>query len=585
MPSITAHFSPLVRTGDGLPLPLGRVLTEIPGAIMGRLSQYIFSRREFLAVSGIAVTSAVAASGCVKQSANLLETAATMKKKDTMPVVVVGAGIGSLTAAAYLAKAGFPVSVIEQQHIPGGYATSFQRASGRFTFDVSLHMVSAFGSPTETVLRELALSNTISMAKLPELCRIISPDFDIVLPQADPVGCMRAFARYFPEEENGIRGFIAEIVGTATDVHSMNGRMSLMDKILFPIRYPSLYRTFNVTLQTLLDKHIQDAKLKSQLAAFWDYFGLPPSKLSGFYYAVGTGEYIGGGAYCYKPRSQALSEALVELIEKNGGKMMFNRAVDRIGLTKGAVSDVRLLGGERVPARAVISGASAPTTFEKLLPRDALSKKFRSKLHGLRPSMSSFIVWLGLNRDIREQIKNYEIFLLGGYDPETTYHAQLECDASRADIAVTLFDNAFEGYSRPDTSTMTIMFVCGYEPWRRFETDYFAGRKEAYNREKARVARTIIDRVEKKLLPELSSTIEVMEAATPLTNLRFTHNPGGAIYGYEQTLDNTSIKRIRNRTPIKGLYLASAWAFPGGGFSGVHLSGRSAFQNFLEDVG
>ena len=199
--------------------------------------------------------------------------------------------------------------------------------------------------------------------------------------------------------------------------------------------------------------------------------------------------------------------------------------------------------------------------------------------------MSSFIVWLGLNRDIRATIKNYEIFLLGGDDPETTYQAQLECDASRAEIAITLFDNAFDGYSLPGTSTMTIMFLCGYEPWRRFETDYFAGRKEAYNLEKARVAKTIVDRVERRLLPELSNMIEVMETATPLTNLRFTRNPGGAIYGYEQTLDNTSIKRIRNRTPITGLYLASAWGFPGGGYSGAHASGRNAFQNFLEDWG
>jgi phytoene dehydrogenase-like protein len=199
--------------------------------------------------------------------------------------------------------------------------------------------------------------------------------------------------------------------------------------------------------------------------------------------------------------------------------------------------------------------------------------------------MSSFIVWLGLDRDIRERIENYEIFLRSGYDPENVYKAQLECDAGRANLTVTIFDNAFDGYSLPGTSTMTIMFLCDYEPWRRFETDYFAGRKEGYDREKARVARTIVDRVEQRLLPGLSSMIEVMEAATPLTNLRFTHNPGGAIYGYEQTLDNTSIKRIRNRTPITGLYLSSAWAFPGGGFSGVHASGRNAFRNFVEDWG
>jgi prolycopene isomerase len=521
----------------------------------------------------------------MKQGTGLLETAAEIKKKGTMPVVVVGAGLGSLTAAAYLAKAGFPVTVIERQNMPGGYATSFQRASGRFTFDVSLHMVSAHGSPTEIVLRELALLDKVVFARLPELCRIISPDFDIVLPQADPDGCIRAFSTCFPDEEKGIRGFIEEIVGTASDVDRMQGRLSFADKILFPFRYPFLYKTFNVTLEEILKKHIHNAKLRSQLSVFWEYYGLPPSQLSGFYYAVGTGEYMRGGAYCYKPRSQALSDAFVEQIEQHGGKMVFNQSVDRIQLTKGAVSGVQLRGGERLKTRAVISGASGPATFEKLLPTDALSKTYRSKLNGLHPSISSFIVWLGLNRDIREQIENYEIFLLGDYDPEFAYQTQLKCDASRADLVITLFDNAFDGYSSPGTSTMSIMFLSGYEPWRRFEIDYFAGRKAAYNLEKARMAKTIVDRVEQRVVPELSSMIEVMEAATPLTNLRYTHNPGGAIYGYEQTMDNTSIKRVRNRTPIAGLYLAGAWAFPGGGFSGVHASGRNAFQNFLEDWG
>ena len=100
-----------------------------------------------------------------------------------------------------------------------------------------------------------------------------------------------------------------------------------------------------------------------------------------------------------------------------------------------------------------------------------------------------------------------------------------------------------------------------------------------------RVAQTLVARAERAILPGLSGMIEVMEAATPLTNLRFTKNPGGAIYGYEQAMGNAFVKRIENRTPVEGLYLASAWGFPGGGFSGAHTSGRRAFQDFVEDWG
>jgi prolycopene isomerase len=79
--------------------------------------------------------------------------------------------------------------------------------------------------------------------------------------------------------------------------------------------------------------------------------------------------------------------------------------------------------------------------------------------------------------------------------------------------------------------------------------------------------------------------IAVKEAGTPLTNIRYTSNTDGAIYGFEQSLDNSFMSRISNRTPVKGLYLASAWGEPGGGYTGVLMSGRKAFGMLMEDWG
>jgi prolycopene isomerase len=130
-----------------------------------------------------------------------------------------------------------------------------------------------------------------------------------------------------------------------------------------------------------------------------------------------------------------------------------------------------------------------------------------------------------------------------------------------------------------------LLFLCGYEPWRKFEADYKAGRKKAYNEEKKRWTDILIRRAEKEVIPGLSSMIEVKESATPLTNWHFTRNPEGAIYGFVQAMNNAFMNRIENRTPIKGLYLASAWGNPGGGYGGVLRGGEMTFSTMMEDWG
>jgi len=161
----------------------------------------------------------------------------------------------------------------------------------------------------------------------------------------------------------------------------------------------------------------------------------------------------------------------------------------------------------------------------------------------------------------------------------------LKGEIDKTEFSVTIFDNLFEGYSRPGTSTLMLFSLSGYEPWRKFEADYKAGRKEAYNKEKAKWTDILIRRAEEMVIPGLSSMIEVKEAATPLTNWRYTGNTEGAIYGFEQSMDNTYMNRIDNRTPVKGLYLAGAWGNPGGGYVGVLRSGEETFQKMMEDWG
>jgi phytoene dehydrogenase-like protein len=519
------------------------------------------SRRSFITLSTITATS------LAFDWQRIDALAATMANKPNYPVVVIGAGLGGLCAAAYLSKFGVPLTVVEQHAIPGGYATAFER--GDFTFDVSLHQISVKNNATAAILKGLGILDKLQLISLPE--------------QQDPEVFVETLTKQFPSERDGINGFIKEITGISEEISSLHQKKSKTMKV--PLEYPKLWSVKDKTLADLLGDYVKDPKLKDILASGWGAYGLPPSKLSGFYFAAARGGSLRNGSHYIWPRSQALSNALAETIAGSGGKILYNTAARNIRVRDGAVEGVELQGGKVLPAVGVVSNASVLTTFKGMLPPDSVPADYLERLNGYSPSISSFIVWLGLNEDVRGVTKTYRAGFSTGRGIEADYQSCMNGSIEQVPYTICVYDNLLGGYSKPGKSTLTLLCLCGYDPWGKFESDYRAGRKNAYYKEKERWTRILIARAEKNFIPDLSSMIEVKESATPLTNWYFTRNPKGAIYGFDQTVGNAFMNRLDCRTPVKGLYLASAWGNPGGGYSGVLSGGERAFRMMVEDWG
>lgn len=537
------------------------------------------SRRSFLTIS--AMTAAAVAFDWHRIAAH----AAQMGPKQAYPTVVIGAGLGGLCCGAYLARQGIPVTVIEQHSVPGGYATSFDRDGGKFTFEVSLHGTSVRNNRAEQILQNLGVLDKVSFVELPEVYHIKTPTVDLSVPHKDPEEYIRRLSERFPLEAEGIRSFVGQMLAIAEEVWRWEKKSKwaqTLSKPLFPIRYANMWKVRNITLKEMLDAHVKDQEVQAILAGLWGYYGLPPSELSAFYYAIGTGPYLKNGSYYSKYRSQDLSNAFAEVIEEAGGELIYDTAVEKIRVQNGRVEGV-LAGGKEIAARAVVSNASAPSVFDQMLEPEDIPESYRSKLASYRPSISCFIVWLGLDRELRGKIKSYSTHISSGNGPEADYRASIGGDVENCGMAVTVYDVLFEGYSAPGTSTVMLFMLSGYEPWQRFEDDYRLGRKAAYHAQKKHWTDILIRRAEETVIPGLSAMIQVAEAATPLTNQRYTGNTQGAIYGFEQSMDNAFMNRISNRTPIKGLYLAGAWGEPGGGYVGVLRSGEKTFEYLMED--
>ena len=382
-----------------------------------------------------------------------------MNTKAESPVVVIGAGLGGLSSAAYLARAGLPVTVVERHEVVGGYATSFQR--GRFTFEVALHGSTLMGEALQQIFEELGIRESLELVPLPEFYRLLGGAVDLVVPQRDPGAYVDLLSRHFPHEAEGIRRFVNIMLAIIEETNRMQRGRGKVFKPLFPFRYPHMWRWRQATLAKMMASCVTDTRLTNLLGALWSYYGLPPAKLSAFYYAVATGEFLRYGSHYVRPRSQQLSRLLREAAEEGGGEVHTGVAATRIHLEGGRAAAVSLSDGTTLPARAVISNISPRILVDELLPHHLKHTRGMRRYRSHRLSMSAFVVWLGLHQPLPETLCGGEYLVNLAEGPEVEYAAAVSGDIDRGAFSVTLYDNILPDYSPPGTASLSIFFLCG----------------------------------------------------------------------------------------------------------------------------
>ncbi|MGD0695788.1 MAG: NAD(P)/FAD-dependent oxidoreductase [Terriglobia bacterium] len=535
-------------------------------------------RREFIKTLVATMT------GGVLDWSSLPVAEARVAGEGQFDAVIIGSGLGGLSCAAALARQGFKALVLEQHDKPGGYATSFKRPGG-FEFDVSLH--------STTVGERNGLHNLIpgfpeitevEFVPHPSLYRAIFPDHEIRVPNRNLPGYIDQLTKAFPDEKEGINALFDEMKQLTEELSRLMSGAGNVDMSRFPIDFPHVVRFSGSTWGQIVDEKIKNPKLKGIISALWAYYGLPPSKLASIYYAFPTYGYLAAGGFYPKGRSQTISNALVSFIEARGGKVLLGSRVEKILVKDETAYGVRTADQKEYTGRVVVSNANAYDTFHSLLERDDHLKDYLARMDGFSASLSSFLIYLGLKRDLVHELKltDAEVFYYSTYDMEAAYQASLNADLSNPGFGLMLYDILYPGYSPKGKNTISLITLQGYDHWKPYEAAYWSGNKKEYRAEKERMADLLIRQAEKTILPGLSQAIEVKEIGTPLTNVRYTRNYRGAIYGWDQTLENSNPRRLPHTTPIKNLYLAGAWTSPGGGYGGVIGSGLECFGEIMK---
>jgi phytoene dehydrogenase-like protein len=492
--------------------------------------------------------------------------------------VVIGAGLGGLGAAGYLARGGYSVVVLEHHAVPGGYAHEFKRRG--FRFEVALHALDGVGRGgwLRPMLDELGVLDRVEFTEIDPFYTARFPDLEITAP-AGLSAYIHELKEAFPAESVGIDGLFAAIGRVASDTarygedRVSGGRPNPMEMME---RYPDMAQAFSQDWQTFMGVHIEDAQLQAVASTLWGYFGLPPSRVSAGLFCLALHSYHTTGAWYPKGGSQAMSRAIVEGIVQRGGSVRFRNRVTRIEIEDGSAVAVETDRGLRVEAEVFVSNASPMATVE-MVGNDHFGEPFLSSVERDVPALSNLVVYLGVDRDLAEEGWPYhEFFLSDGYDTDADYRAMLVGDFSRTGMVIANYTDADPGCAPEGHSVIAMMSLAPWDYRNVWGTggdlnDY--SENPAYVQIKNEAADRLIDRAG-HLIPGLRDSIVVKEVATPLTNVRYGLSPEGSIYGRQQTVENL-LNRRSPKTPIPNLFLAGAWV-GGGGMSTALGSGRTA---------
>ena len=489
--------------------------------------------------------------------------------------IIVGSGLGGLSCGAYLAKNGRKILLLEKNSVSGGYATSFEK--GIFTFDATLHLLNGAGKGHNVykLLEWCGVSESLEFLKLKYFGRIVFPEHDIRIPNGDLKEVMAVLENSFPHEKEGIKNLFKQMEKIYNDVFKFLYSSSplWLQMAIFPLRYRSLYPAMKKTVKQILDIYLTDSKLKSILWANWIFYGLPPSKLNVFS-VIGNLDYW-MGSYLPKGGDQKLTDAFVNVIIRNQGKIILNSEVTSIIIENGKAKGVVTKKGEEFEGQIIISNANAVETFHDLVGEEKIPEKFIKKIDRMEPSMSAFVLYIGLDESFKALLDNTEDYLVmvnNTYDLDEDYQWHLDCEVEKASFIFGLSSNVDRSYAKGNNFVITLTQFQSYDYWKKYKEDYDAGNKTKYNEEKERIAKILVKRAE-KVIPDLSKHIKVIEAATPLTLENITDNFNGAALGWANTPKQFTPMDRLNRIPIKNLYLSSAWTFPAGGQTAVIASG------------
>lgn len=489
-------------------------------------------------------------------------------KKETITgnydAIVIGSGLGGMTTAAFLAKEGKKVLVIESHYEPGGFTHTFKRKG--YEWDVGVHYIGEVHRPYSMISKLFNYINDtpIEWTEMGDVYDKMIFGKEVYDYKKGEAGFKKQMKTYFtdPADHEAIDKYIWIIKDAqkSQQLYFIEKTLNLTMSALFSNVMRKAAMKYNRPTIEVLEEITKNKKLIGVLTGQYGDYGNTPSQSSFLMHAMLVKHYLNGGCYPVGG-SKSIFNSVAPTVLKAGGEIFTRAKVKEILVNEQYEAyGVKLEDGLEIKSPIVISSAGIFNTYKNLLSSKVSNHfKLNEQLNKLKRSTGHMCLYIGLKypkSELNLGKANYWIFP-DNYDHDENIEKFVENPKNDFPVAYVSFPTAkAEDWEEryPTKSTIEIITVAPYEWFQKWETKRWKKRGEEYESIKEYFSQRLLEKLYEHE-PQLRGKIDHYELSTPLSTKHFCNYEFGEVYGLDNGVERFNQKFLRPRTTVKNLYL------------------------------